>query len=142
MTYKELLGLIETWETKFNEEKERVAKEKARKELAKYRTLLKHALEYSQNVKDPETAVIMYTTKQMNLFLALESGVCRRIRNGYYINKQRYLLNDLSGSKKDREKALKIMHFDKSKFKDVDWSKIKFEMIEEELDRGFWTFRG
>ena len=142
MTYKELLELIETWETKINEEKDKVAKEKARKELAKYKTLLKHALEYSEEVKDPDTAVIMYTTKQMNLFIALQSGVCRRIRNGYYINKQRYLLNDLFGSKKDVDKALKIMRFDKSKFKDVDWSKIKFEMIENELDRGFWTFRG
>ena len=32
------------------------------------------------------------------------------------------------------------MRFDRSKFKDIDWSKVKFEMIEEELNRGFWSF--
>ena len=114
--------------------------ERQSKEVAKNKALLKNALSYSPDVQDPETAVILYTTKQMNLFLALSRGVCRRIRKGYYITKQRYLLNDLTGSKKDREKALSILKFDRSKFKDVDWSMIKFEMIEEELDRGFWSF--
>ena len=140
MTYKELTQIIENGEKKVEATTDKIEKEKLKKEVAKNKALLKNALSYSPDVQDPETAVILYTTKQMNLFLALSRGVCRRIRKGYYITKQRYLLNDLSGSKKDREKALSILKFDRSKFKDIDWSMIKFEMIEEELDRGFWSF--
>jgi hypothetical protein len=140
MTYKELKDIIEIGEQKIAVETDRVKKEQLKKEVSKNKLLLKNALSYSEEVKDPETAVILYTTKQMNLFLALSRGVCRRIRKGYYVTKQQYLLNDLSGSKKDREKALSILRFDCSKFKDIDWNKIKFEMIENELDLGFWSF--
>lgn len=140
MTYKELKDIIEIGEQKIAVETDRVKKEQLKKEVSKNKLLLKNALSYSEEVKDPETAVILYTTKQMNLFLALSRGVCRRIRKGYYVTKQQYLLNDLSGSKKDREKALSILRFDCSKFKDIDWNKIKFEMIEDELDLGFWSF--
>ena len=140
MTYTELNELIKNGEKKVSEETDKIKKDKLKKEVLRYKATLKNALNYSSDIKDPETAVILYTTKQMNLFLALSRGVCRRIMKGYYINKQRYLLNDLQGSKKERDRALEIMRFDKSKFKDIDWSKIKFELIEEELDRGFWRF--
>ena len=77
----------------------------------------------------------------MRLFLALSGGVCRRIKRGYYATKQRYLIDDLNSSDpKRRESALKILRFDISKFKNIDWSVIKFEAITEELDRGFWSF--
>ena len=36
--------------------------------------------------------------------------------------------------------ALKILRFDVSKFKDIDWKTIKFEVIEKELDKRFWSF--
>ena len=140
MTYKELKDIIEVGEQKIAVETDRIKKEQLKKEVSKNKLLLKNSLSYSEDVKDPETAVILYTTKQMNLFLALSRGVCRRIRKGYYVTKQQYLLKDLSGSKKDREKALSILRFDCSKFKDIDWNKIKFEMIENELNLGFWSF--
>ena len=141
MTLKELEDLIKAGEERVANSNSEAEKKVNKKDVSKYKSLLKNALEYSEDVKDPETAVMLYTTKQMNLFLALSRGVCRRIRKGYYITKQRYLLNDLQGgSKKERTRALDIMRFDRSKFKDIDWSKVKFEMIEEELDRGFWSF--
>ena len=141
MTLKELEDLIKAGEERVANSNSDAEKKVNKKDVLKYKSLLKNALEYSEDVKDPETAVMLYTTKQMNLFLALSRGVCRRIRMGYYITKQRYLLNDLQGgSKKERTKALDIMRFDRSKFKDIDWSKVKFEMIEKELDRGFWSF--
>lgn len=132
MTYQELQKKIELINNSDKDEKEK------KKEVGKLKALLKNAVSYSEDINDPETAVVMYTTKQMNLFLALERGVCRRIRKGFYVNKQDYLLEDLRG--KSKKKALEIMKFDCSKFKDIDWSKIKFEMIENELEQKFWSF--
>lgn len=112
-----------------------------KKELSYYNKLEKLAVGYSESVNDPDTAVELYSTKQLGLFIALSEGVCRRIRKGYYATKQRYLINDLnSGNLQRIRHALDILRFDISKFKDINWSNIKFEMIVDELDKGFWSF--
>lgn len=108
--------------------------------LKKFQRLLDHAVNYSADIKDQNTAVILYTTKQANLFLALERGVCRRISKGWYAGKQDWLLRLLSGNKNDREKALSILRFNLSKIEGVDVMDLKFDMIEEELNNKFWRF--
>lgn len=114
---------------------------KIKKELEQLGSLEKRALRFSEEITDPETAIELYSTKQMRLFLAMSEGVCRRIKKGYYATKQRYLIDDLnSDDLQKRLSALKILRFDVSRFKNIDWKMIKFEMIETELDRGFWSF--
>lgn len=113
----------------------------AKKELDKWNRLKKSATSYSADIKDPETAVLLYTTKQANLFLGLSRAAVRRIKKGYYAKYQGWLYNLLkSDSRLDRAKALDIMKIDTSKFKDIDVLSLKFEMIEEELDRRVWSF--
>ena len=112
-----------------------------KKELSYYSKLEKLATDYSDSVNDPDTAVELYSTKQLGLFIALSEGVCRRIRRGLYATKQKYLIDDLtSGNTRRIIHALDILRFDISKFKNINWSDIKFEMIVSELDKGFWSF--
>ena len=115
---------------------------KLKGELAKYSSLEKRALQYSPDkITDLKTAIELYSTKQMGLFLAISEGVCRRIRKGFYASKQKYLLSDLTSNDGEKRKlALKILRFDTSKFKGINWNNIRFELIEAELDKGFWSF--
>ena len=141
MTYNELNLEINRLTNEIKNTVEEKEKKKLKKELIRLKNIEKYALSYSEEITDPETAVSLYTTKQMRLFLALSGGVCRRIKKGYYATKQKYLIADLNSSDLQRRKsALSILRFDISKFKDIDWSVIKFESIEKELDRGFWSF--
>lgn len=141
MTHEELLNRISELTKDLSNTVDEKEKNKIKKEILRLKNTEKHALTYSDDVNDPDTAISLYTTKQFPLFLGLSEGVCRRIRKGFYATKQKYLIEDLNSSDINRRmEALKILRFDISKFKDIDWNTIKFEVIEKELDKRFWSF--